>query len=456
MRKSNVMTAILSTASLMCVAGSQVAEAKQRDPASEVTLDYYLPEVRIGFAVSHTITACPNKQGEGFAMETFTAIKPTTHRGEQILIDPKGGFLIDRKVDLQYHKDGTLKSFNGSSTGQGGKFVAAAIKAATFVVTTAMGVPVLLPIAPGNKTMALGGDKAKPPTVSSFQCKKEVAGLLKQKADLEAELTTLKQGLIRDGTSQNVLMQIAAAEAAIKNTEAKLTVKPDPAIWNPKLAGGTLPLAPKPADLSVWFDGFTADGLQAELDKVGLGQVLAFQATVVSQTGLGEAAASTDRKRDLVYRVPASVEVAMGPVKPFHQGKLSGKEAALARAAYDATKVTMTVAVPQIGALKRIAFDGSSIFASRAVSATFEENGALSSVGYASTGGADAFAGVVDASVAAAIELRDQETNATKREVERRTQANALEALIEAEAKAQKAKEGAPVAPPAPAPGAAG
>jgi hypothetical protein len=41
MRKSNVITAILSTASLVWIAPAH---------AADVTLDYHLPEVKIGFA----------------------------------------------------------------------------------------------------------------------------------------------------------------------------------------------------------------------------------------------------------------------------------------------------------------------------------------------------------------------------------------------------------------------
>ncbi|MHA4750869.1 hypothetical protein ACX0FG_16330, partial [Enterococcus faecium] len=53
-----------------------------------------------------------------------------------------GTLFVDRQVTLEFHENGTLKSFNGSSTGQGGKILAAAIKAASFFVTLTSGVPV--------------------------------------------------------------------------------------------------------------------------------------------------------------------------------------------------------------------------------------------------------------------------------------------------------------------------
>ncbi|WP_370190980.1 hypothetical protein [Qipengyuania sp.] len=106
-------------------------------------------------------------------------------------------------------------------------------------------------------------------------------------------------------------------------------------------------------------------------------------------------------------------------------------ERALARAAHAAITAKATIDVPQLGALKIIRFDGSGLFGSRAVAATFSQSGELTSVGYATNGGADALAGAGDALVAAGTELRDARLNALKREVEFRTKVNELEDLIE-------------------------
>ncbi|MGF7172248.1 hypothetical protein FHS91_003956 [Sphingobium xanthum] len=414
MRKSNVITAILSTASLVWIAPAH---------AADVTLDYHLPEVKIGFAASHMITSCPNAQGVGFAMDVATAIKPVYGRGEQILINPKGNLFVDRQVKLEYHENGTLKSFNGSSTGQGGKFVAAAIKAASFVATSAMGLPVV-------GAAFDGGSSTRP-----IQCKKKIVDLLKQKEGLETELARLRQNLISQGTSENLLLQITRTEEAIANTNSQLTVSPKPVIWTPTASTIDLPSNPNSADLTAWFEDVTKEDLQTALNAVGLGQVLAFKASATSVMGRDTKPTPKTKQRALVYRVPGVIEVTLEPLASFAPGNLTGIDEAHARAAYEDTKAKETVRVPQIGTLKIISFDGSGIFGSRAVAATFDQKGELTSIGYTSTGGADALAGVVDASVAAGIELRDQETNATKREVERRTQANALEALIEAEAK---------------------
>jgi hypothetical protein len=420
MRKRKSTAAVLSTVA-MGLAGPA--------HATDVTLDYYLPEVKIGFGVSHTITNCPDAVGKGFAMDTVTAIKPVYGRGNEVKINPKGNLFVDRQVKLEYHENGTLKSFNGSSTGQGGKIVAAAIKAVSFVATTALGVPSLIPL-----------DEAGNPSVDPIACKPKISELLKQKEGLKKELTGLKQALINQGSSENLLLQITRTEAALAGITSQLTVSPDPMIWTPTASVAALNSNLPPADLTVWFDSVPKDNLERAFADAGLGQVLAFKAsttfvTTVDPTSITNKDGTQKTYQALVYREPGAVKVTLAPQADFQPGSLSGVERALAEAAYEATKAKATVKVPQIGMLKVIPFNGSGIFGSRAVAAIFDQTGELTSIGYTSTGGADALAGVIDASVAAGVELRDQRVNAIKREIELRTQEKALEDLIEAEAK---------------------
>ncbi|MGC6328585.1 hypothetical protein ACNI3R_03820 [Rhizorhabdus sp. FW153] len=420
------MIAILSTAGLV-LAAPAYANPEQRAQKPPLTLDYHLPEVKIGLAVSHMISACPNGGANlsGFAMDTVTQIKPVYVRGTRIRINPKGNLFVDRQVKLEFHEGGTLKSFNGASTGQGGKIVAAAIKAASFGAT----------LSAGAGFAAL----AEPSIPPSIQCKEEVLTLLRQKKMLEATLASLRQMLLNEGPSENLLLQITRTEAAIDDAAAGLTIDSTPVIWTPS-AARVAPPDPAPADLTKWFKPDPRIDWAKAFADVGLGQVHAFKAEATYLTASDATPTTTAEGgpkiyRALVYREPGVVDVKLRPLNDFQPGNLDTEAAVLARAAYEQTKVKATVKVPQIGTLKTIPFDGSGIFGSRAVAATFDQMGELTSIGYTSTGGADALAGVVDASVAAGIELRDSKTNAIKREVERRTQANALEALIEAEAK---------------------
>lgn len=419
MRKLKVTAAIMTTASLGCAAPSH---------AKDVTLEYHLPAVQIGFAVSHMITSCPDAKGKGFAMDTVTLIKPVYGRGEEIKINPKGNPLIDRQVKLEYHENGTLKSFNGSSTGQGGKVVAAAIKVVTFAVTTALGVPV------APSAFALDGQT----TTQPIQCKPKILALLKQKDDLETQLASLKQTLISKGSSDNLLLQITRTEAAIADTVSRLTVRPDRLFWTPDAKEPSFKGKIDQADLTIWFESVKPEILQRAFYNQGLGQILAFEVSGKFKAVEGWQATPTGSVKALVHRVPRMVTATLKPAQQFEVPKdhLAPADVAAARAAHKGTEVEETIKVPQIGSLKIIPFNGSGIFGSRAVAATFDQMGELTSIGYTSTGGADALAGVVDASVAAAMALRDDRLNDIKREVELRTQTKALEDLIEAEAKA--------------------
>jgi hypothetical protein len=235
-------------------------------------------------------------------------------------------------------------------------------------------------------------------------------------------------------------LQITRTEAALAGITSQLTVSPDPMIWTPTASVAVLNSNLASADLTVWFDAVSKDGLERALADAGLGQVLAFKAsttfvTTVDPTPITNSDGTQKTYQVLVYREPGSVKVTLAPQADFQPGSLRGVERTFAEAAYEATKAKATVKVPQIGTLKVIPFNGSGIFGSRAVAAIFDQMGELTSIGYTSTGGADALAGVIDASVAAGVELRDQRVNAIKREIELRTQEKALEDLIEAEAK---------------------
>ncbi|GAA0637316.1 hypothetical protein GCM10009424_09500 [Sphingomonas ursincola] len=435
MRKSNVMIAILSTAAA-AVSAPAHAEPKSNEQEPPFTLDYHLPEVKITFGVSYRITTCPRGDTNdlsGFAMDTVTAITPSYFRGTKIRINPKGNLFVDRAIKLENHENGTLKSFNGSSTGQGGKIVAAAIKAVSFVGALTVGVP----------PVAAGFIKSSSAVI---KCKDEIAQLINQRNELEKELDGLRKALSSGNASESQLDRIARTEKAIDATNERLTISLKPVVWTPG-TDQNLPQQLAPANLSDWFDYRDSNDLKLAFEAIGLGQMLQFTARANYVTKL-DAAATTPRSgqqkiyRALVYREPGSVDAILEPSDPnFNPGQLKDVEAARAFAAYKEATVKKTVPAPQIGPLKIIPFDGSGIFGSRAVTATFAETGELTSIGYTSTGGADALAGVIDAGVAAGIEQRDAQTNALKRAVERRTQADALKALNDAQAKAKKEEE---------------
>lgn len=389
--------------------------------ARDVVLTYKIPTAVVGFAASHTITECPDAKGDGFEMAVTTAVKPVYGAGETVRVSASGTLFVDREVKLEFYENGTLKSFNGTSTGQGGKLVAAGIKLASFVGSAAIGLP---PVA----TPAVAD-------VPVLACHDWVEGAIASKASTKTYLNSLESQVVASGLSEKLAGEIASAKERIAALDALLTVKAQPVYWTP--SGGALAFAGtiKAGDLGTWFKSIPNEGLDAVLAKAGYGQMQAFTLAGGFDSTPSPGEIGKGAVRSLVYREPATAKISMKPQTPFSMPTGSDPvELALAARAYGATEQSMKVKVPQVGTLVSIPFDGSGIFGSRAVSAAFSESGDLTSIGFANTGGADALAGVVDATTAAATELRDARLNNIKRDIELRTKEKELEDLIDQEA----------------------
>jgi len=388
--------------------------------ADKVVLSYRLPKATIGFALSHTITRCPDPSGAGFRMDVATAMKPVYVAGDVVKVNASGNPFVDREVKLEFYENGTLKSFNGTSAGQGGKVVVAGIKLASLIGSAAIGLP---PVAPPAA-----------PGVPVLQCHDWVKDVLASKASAIIYLKSLEGQVVAASLSDDLAAEITAARARIAALESLLTVTADRVYWTP--SGKSLNLSTKMAsgDLSVWFKSVSAEGLGSALAKAGYGQTQEFLITGHFDKVPAEAKVPTDSARSLLYLEPVVARVAMKPSMPFATAGVEPADLALAAKVYKASEQSAKVRVPQMGSLVSIPFDGSGIFGSRAVSASFSEAGELTSIGYTSKGGADALASVVDATTAAATELRDARLNNIKRDIELRTREKELEDLIDQEA----------------------
>lgn len=389
--------------------------------ARDVVLTYKIPKAVVGFGLSHTISKCPDNKGEGIEIDVATAVKPVYGAGETVKVNASGNLFVDREVKLEFYDNGTLKSFNGTSTGQGGKLVAAGIKLASFAGSFIPGPPAALPQSTDGKPV--------------LACHDWVAGAIASKASTAAYLSSLESQVVASGLSDKLAGEIASAKAKVAALDALLTVEAQPAYWAPSKSALAFSDTMKAGDLGTWFKSVPDEGLDTALEKAGYGQLQAFTLTggfdqAPSPGDIGSAAV-----RSLVYREPATAKVSMKPNAPFAMPAGSDPiEIALAAQAYAATEQATKVKVPQVGSLVRIPFDGSGMFGSRAVSAAFSESGDLTSIGFTNTGGADALAGVVDATTAAASELRDARLNNIKRDIELRTKQKELEDLIDQEA----------------------
>lgn len=389
--------------------------------ARDVMLTYKIPKAVVGFGVSHTISKCPNPKGEGIEIDVATAVKPVYGAGETVRVNASGSLFVDREVKLEFYGNGTLKSFNGTSTGQGGELVAAGIKLASFVVPGFVG-------APSMSTLDVDGKPV-------LACHDWVEGAIAGKASALAYLQSLEAQVVASGLSEKLAGEIASAKEKIAALDALLTVEAKPEYWAPSASALSYSGTLKAGDLSVWFKSVPDDGLDAALSRAGYGQMQEFALKGGFDQTPSPGAVSTTAVRSLVYREPATAKVSMKPNARFAMPTGSDAVAlALAAQAYSATEQSMKVKVPQVGNLVSIPFDGSGLFGSRGVSATFAESGDLTSIGFSNTGGADALAGVVDATTAAAGEIRDARLNNLTRKIEIRTKEKELEELIAQEA----------------------
>lgn len=403
--------------------------------ADDVILSYKLPEVVVGFGVRHTIEKCPGPDGEGLQIGVTTAIKPVASAGDTVSINASGSLFVDRSVKLENHPNGTIKSFNGTSTSQGGDILSAAIGLASFVASAGVGIGV------DGDVKALNNPPPQPPQ-PKLTCKPSVAGAIEQLEVAKANLASLEAQISPDGVPEHLEKKISAAKATISSTQSFLTVKAEPQFWRPHTDGSGWSETIAAGDLSKWFQG--------DVDKINALLRDEFKATFVD--GLMSFNIKADFKKDppsqeqraidtlpyraLVYRgVGTKAELSIMPDKPslMPPGIFELAPFELVQK-YRSAEAEKSVVIPQLGKREEVPFDGSGIFGSKAVSATFAEDGSLLTIGYTNTGGADALAGVVTTIESSASELRDARLNAIKRKVDVLTQEELLEKELKDEA----------------------
>lgn len=406
--------------------------------AGDAEIEYRLPKTTIGFAVSHTITSCPdaNNPAARFDMKVNTAVAPVSGAGATVLVNVKGGLFVDRDVKIEYHKDGIIKSFNASSKGQGGPLLASALKAGAFVggLATGTGLPVAAAVAAGDAGGPVAPAAVPPPPL---ECQPWVIEALATRAGLVNKLADLQSLSIMTAPTVKRLESVALLSGSITAIDKRLTVTGERALWVPSKVAASFDKDLNAGELRVWFTQFGIDAagktaLKNELSKAGYGQALTFKATGRVAGKVTDAAAPpTKAMRALYYYTkPASAKASIKPKDAFDAGSATKGAAALALLRYQNASNKASTKVPQLGVLRNLPFDGSGLFGSRGVSASFSESGELASIGFSSAGGSEALASTVDAAVASGADLRDARLNNLNREIELLTAENELRELL--------------------------
>lgn len=406
---------------IFCTIASLFFSSSEAIANDSVVLDYRIPAARMAFGSSYELEQCPTADSE-LRVRVTTAIVPKYIAGDTITLDASGGFLVKRSITLEYFENGTLKSVNAATEGQGGTFVASAIKAAAAL--PAIGV-------------FDAGDQLRD---QPLNCLPHIEAQVQSVAATRAQIAQWEAALTASPNNTALAAQIEQARALLANQRARLTLAARPVVHMPPSSASEGADLNRPylwrsalqaPNFTDWF-GPTKD-LKTKLADAGVVGSDGFNITVQGPQPAG-AVAPKGLIRSLWYRQPVPFIAEIGRKKADFVCNLTPAACAAAYADWTAAARKTSILVPQAGPARSIRYTGSGIFGNRSIEATFRENGTLAKIGYSSAGGSAQAATVLDASVGAATSLRDLEGQRLARELANEQNRQALEALLDQEA----------------------
>jgi hypothetical protein len=405
-QRSLIMARSLAgVATLALCAGQALAKPAESRPAlDETAIAYYLPKLEAEVTGSFRLVSCAEKPV--FKTEFTLVQKYVPDPAARVRLDTNIGFLANRTVKVEHYPDGTLKTFNGSWEGQGGKVITAAVKLAGAFV----GVPI-----PGVFESATKGEP----------CGKIADDRLKALAKLEAQIAEVEnrlpaaEGIAELLRARDVLLQ-KKAEAVKALTVARS--------WDVDIDYGPIATGPegnclidmKPEgvpDYKVLFGNIGFAGLPAQ-DGITIKLCL--------QDGFAGSSLTSDtiksklagKKADLLYRVPVPGLLTVTATRDS-DGKAPTK--------------TFQISVPQWANLSRLRLGKGGLFGSREAAAKFDAMGMPSELSYGSKSGADDIAGVLDTGREGVKALGNSELTRLQAEIALEEARQKLEALREAD-----------------------
>tara|TARA_B100000678_G_scaffold285032_1_gene287492 strand:- start:3751 stop:4932 length:1182 start_codon:yes stop_codon:yes gene_type:complete len=339
----------------------QVSAKEQAARPNGSSIAYYLPKLDAEIKGSFRLVSCV-EQPE-FKSEFALIQKFVPDPAALVRLDTKIGFLAKRSVKVEYYPDGTLKTFNGSWEGQGGKVVTAAAKLA------------LAALVPPSAAASLTGPEEKdlPPNST---CKPEYNRLLKNLDDVGKGIETIEMRLT----------ETKATEADLKAHTILLLKKAE--ILKALTVNKTWPVEIEnslPGDCQSSFKLSTAPDysqlFKSKADQEKASDLPAKDGIVVKicrATGARSESVGNmpeGNQKDLVYRVPVP-------------GKLT--------LTVGDRSESFAIAVPQWAGPSYLKLGNGGMFGSREASAKFDAMGMPSELSYGSGGAATDIAGLLD------------------------------------------------------------
>jgi hypothetical protein len=370
-------------------------------------LRYFLPRTRVVANVQQIIRRCPTPEQPLPLVTTKlgmdSELGPDPHGF--IHVDARSGLLSGRTTKLELRPDGTLTSFNATSTGEGGDVLSALITVGATIASFGVGLPIpLVAPAPGFHANV---QLPEPP----LHCIAEIERLVNRMAQVELDLANLRSRLAAGQESAASAAVLDALTTELSGLIGQLTLgsaapakfDPGPGDFQAHEEGAAAPSAMirylPPIDFSHWFRerDTLADGLRRS-EVAGLN---GFRASLTPNRELLDLLAVGDGSRDpradptpyLYYRRPVPATLAVRACG----AAWTGSDCAEAESGPDADiGDSKRILLPQLSGLFSIPIGNGNIFGTRQASATFDEQGAPTTLEYGSTSGGTAIAGVIN------------------------------------------------------------
>lgn len=406
-RRLGAQTAAIALAAVLLVAPSAAQAA-----SDDQTISYYLPKALVGVSLTRTIKACPTADyPEPLIKSEWTAAAEAVPDPDlQVRVDVSNGFLAKRAHAFSYNANGTLAEFNSSSEGQGGAVLGSVFKAASF----------LLPLAAGAPPVAAMGYQSQ--SSHLLYCSKAVSQALDRVAKLDARIEEISDKISRgDATAADLRMldltkaqRSEARKPLVKVVPTVLSEEWDRAGQDLIRIGGSIAPLPATTWFVSWREGAAPGAIGFAQSAEALQQLGPFEvelepayANIKPVLTEADGSVPVQARRMLVYRRPIPAAVVFWP---------SGCGSADCKSAIE---LEAPLPIPQWGKLEALSVGHGGLFGSRQAKAKFDAFGTPLELSYGSDSGAAGMATTLDAATAAGESLRDAETAALKRQIEK-------------------------------------
>lgn len=401
---------------------------------------YHLPKGVAAAGWQARLLKCP--AGAEAEITTQVSIAGAYAAGELVRINSTSPFLASRSVALTFHENGTLKTINAEGEGKGGAVVASLLKsAAGFIslgpVGAAAGMIEVKNLTPDGKVPAasLQCTKIAEAAVKEWQRLKDDVGKFETRIAAGPALPALDQAVYE----RNRARMIELEKQLTLSTSVKLEVE------SPAALLATAPLQDpdtkklrhfiygwaKPLDLSKWFESGTP-AQQTGAEGFCVRFAIDHDALIASQPtqhfawrqwrdrGVGTEARLAPRMHDrFVYLRPVAVEASLREAKTDITRQPGAETAACASAFATLKKIdSKSVTVPQLSGYFILPL-GAGAFESKASAAEFAADGRIVSISHKSGGAGQGIADALAGGLAAAETMRDGETKAIQRRIDR-------------------------------------